>query len=337
MDEIKGEIRSSQIANVTSAKELRQEIEGLKQQFVSVDKFNLLKIRMAELGEQFRRIDKVEKAVKEAEDRATDVTRLSKALDDLKAEMGQVDKTAKAAVTEGQMRKLVEEINAEFDAVKADVSRIEGKGGKVADLRIARFSEQVEAKLDELRAKTQRLQEVTAEQVKRPAVDALVGDINGEFDRVKDSVERLHDDLKRMRDDIKEIRREAALKDDVEEQLKQLRKTMTSLRSDMRDAPRSMVFPDEKPKTMLKEAFAKLGKRKEKVVVMDEPRPRSRLLTLSTIVIVLSFLGLAASVGVFFLGFSEAMDYLIVASIVLFVLGIILRVTALVKEEAETQ
>jgi len=329
MTEIKSEIRSSQDIHSATAKELRKDIEGLKQQVVTVDKFNLLKIKLAELGEQLRRIDKVEKSVQELEGRSKEA--LSKSITDLKTELGSVEKTAKTAVTEKQMSKLVEEINGEFDSIKQDISGIEGKGGKVADARIARFTEQYEVKLNELGAKIQRLQDMAPEYVKRPSMEALLADINKEFDHLKDSAGDLHDDIKALHEDMKALKREAAVKEEVEEQLKQLRKTITTMRADMRE-------DEGKTKSALKEAFNKLGSKKDKVVVMDgQPKPKSRLLTASTIVIIISFLGLGASVASFFLHAGGVMNYIIIGSIVLFVAGIIMRVTALVREESEEQ
>jgi len=332
MDSILSEIRSSQIASTASAKELRQEIEGLKQQSVSVDKFNIVKIRLAEFGEQLRKLDKVERAIQDLEYKTSAITKLSKAHDDLKAEVANVDATAKAAISDSQMRKLVEEINTEFNAVRATVTGIEDKGGRVADQRIERFSEQAEGKLNELRTRVQRLQDVTAEQVKRSSVETLITDVNAEFDRVKDSVQKVRDDVKELREEIKGLRREAASKEDMDDQFKQLRK----LAAASRDMPKSMIFPESpRSKTMLKDALMKLGKKRDKVVVMDEaPKPRSRLLIASTSIIILSFLGLGASVTAFFLDYTDIMDYLIIASIAVFILGIILRVIALIHEEA---
>ncbi len=332
MDEIKTEIRSSQVTNVAYAKELHQEIESFKQQFVTVDKFNIIKIRLAEFGEHLRRLDKAERTIQDLDYKTGAIAKLSKSLDDLRTEVGNVNTAARAAMTEGQMRKLVEEINTEFNTVRATIAGIEDKGGKVADQRIERFSEQVDGNLEELRTRVQRLQDVTADHVKRSSVETLIADVNAEFDRIKDSVQKVRDDTKGLRDDLKDLRREVALKDDIEDQFKQLRK----IASVSRDLPKSMVFPESgKSRTVLKEALMKLGRRREKVVVMDEPsRPRGKLLLASTIIIALSFLGLAGSVAAFFLDYGVLMDYLIVASIAVFILGIILRVTALIREEA---
>lgn len=339
MDEIKGEIRSSQVAHASNVKELHQQLEGLKQQFVTVDKFNLIKIRLAEFGEQFRRIDKAEKSLHDLDERTTALASLSKSITELKTELGVVDKTAKTAVTEGQMKRLVEEINAEFNAVKEDISKVENKGGKVADLRIERFSEQVEGKLDDLRGRVQRLQETTAEQVKRASVETLITDVNAEFDRVKASVQKLHEELKEVRGELKELHRDAAMKEDVSEEIKQLRKLLNTIRLDARsETPRSMIFQDAKPKAVLKEAFMKLGKKRGKVTVVDEqPRPRGKLLIISTVIIILSFICLGASVAAFFFSVEWLMDYLIIAAIAIFIVGIILRVVALVRAGSDEE
>lgn len=342
MDEIKAEIRSSQTAQTATAKELRDELESIKQQFVSADKFNVVKIRLAELSDQLRKVDKLEKTSQEIhqelEGKWKTLASLATSVDDLKSELSAVDKTAKAAVTENEMTKLVEEVNKEFDAMKEDISSIEGKGGKVADLRISRFKEEVESRLEELQARVQRLQEASAEQVKRSSVETLITDINAEFDQAKKSIEDAHDAMKDMKTELQELRREAATKEDVGEELKQMRKALTAVRADVRNTmPRSMVFQDdEKPRAVLKEALAKLSRRKEKVVVMDDTPPkRNRLLLASTLIIILSFFGLGVSVVVFFLDVDYLMNYLIIASIIVFVLGIMLRVAALLKTDAE--
>ncbi len=190
-DNIKSAIRDQSV-DVNS---LRSEIEGLKSDFVTADKFNILKIKVSELLEEVKRVSKLEKGLarfdtdaltKEGFERERE--RIFAKLEDLRNEIILVDRISKAAISEVQLKKLIAELNAEFDKVKNDITGIEARGGKVVQDRIENFKKEFNKRALLL-----------SENVKG-TTDNFVKNIN---DKIKESEKNIETKVNDLREEVK--------------------------------------------------------------------------------------------------------------------------------------
>jgi len=112
------DLKQSQMASLRSSKEIRNELSGMKENFVSKDKFNVLKIKIGDLNEDVKKLGKVEKDLDKLKETSAKKEAIEKQLSEMKKELKGMDKNIENTATEKQMEKLIEEVNSEFDLVK---------------------------------------------------------------------------------------------------------------------------------------------------------------------------------------------------------------------------
>ncbi len=337
------DLKQSQMASLRSSKEIRNEVVSIKENFTSKDKFNVLKIKLGGLNEDMKKLGKVEKDLDKLKETSAKKDNVEKQLSEFKKDLKAMDKQVETAATEKQLAKLIEEVNSEFDLVKDDLNKLDKKGGKAAELMVERDREKNQVVIDELKAKIQGMKQSLNHTIKKSSVESLVGDINVEFDDVKENIETVESDIKHMATEIKSLQKEAAMKKRVDEKFKEVRVEMGDLKAELEEEflktrklikkldIKSSATPDKKNKEDLKKELMKAYKIKPSKTAEGKKKGKGLLIT-SNILIALAFASLGGSIVTYFLDYIKTMDICIIAAIALFVVGVVMRVVAIMRE-----
>ncbi len=336
------DLKQSQMASLRSSKELRNDFAGMKENFVSKDKFNVLKIKLGSLNEDIKKLEKVEKDLDKLKETSAKKDNVEKQLSEFKKDLKAIDKQVETAATEKQIAKLIEEVNSEFDLVKEDLNKLDSKGGKAAELMVERDREKTQVVIDDIKTKIQGMKQSLNHTIKKSSVEGLVGDINQEFDDVKENIETVESDLKHMASEIKSLQSQAAMKKRVDEKFKEIRVEMGDLKAELEEEflkTRKLIKKidirpaaiDKRDKEDLKKELMKAYKIKPSKNAAGKKKGRGLLIT-SNILIALAFVSLGGSIVTYFLDFIKVMDICIIAAIALFVVGVVMRVVAIMKE-----
>ena len=218
-------LQETQTQQLTSTNEIKSLIKGMREDFVTVDKFNILKIKIAEINENLKKLWDLDKKVIELDSKSlaesdfdqqaslweNEFEKVRQDLEDLK------DKSA----SEKQLKKLVQDINDEFDKVKENIDQIRNIKNTITRGELDKRTLMLNNQAEDLRTGLKKIEKRIKEKVSVKQAEELVDDINSEFDVVKETVENLkkdHAKFAKQKDltskfssvgkDIKEIREE---------------------------------------------------------------------------------------------------------------------------------
>lgn len=298
MDNLRGRIELQSSA----VRDLKKEMDDSKKDFVSIDKINVLKIKLGGLMEELKASERVEAKLKELEKKAADKAQVSESLEELKNQLDAVEDKATLSASAAKLDKLINEMNEEFIKVRESVRGIEEKGGSIVKDRFARLEADSGRRMTVVEKK---LGLIIEEMKKKPAkqeINQLLRDVNSEFNEIRNQL----DQVAILRNDLKSMRREKAGRIRVNEEFSRINSEIDSMKSQI--------------------ASLKRGK----AARQQGPGGRS-LYFLANSLIVLAFIILGASIVLFFMGRDGLMDYFIYSSIGSFMLGILLRVFLVLK------
>lgn len=303
MDDIKGKVEFQ----LAALKDMKKEFETSKNDFVTTDKINVLKIKVGDLREELKAVERLETRLREIEKKAADKEQTKIKIDELKDHIDSVEKTSKDAATGAKVEKLVREINDEFGRLRKSVKTIEEKGGSIVRDKLGKLEFDINKKTVSLGNKINLIADEIKKYPAKQEINSLLRDINREFDEVKDSFE----ELRILRNDLKTVRREKLGKAYFEQQLEKLNSEMQELRTGIKE-------------------LRKTGSRKEPV--NKNKKRKFNFYLFANIMIVLAFVLLGASLVLFFTDREGLMDYFIYGAIASFLIGVLTRIVVVMRE-----
>ncbi|MBU0535764.1 MAG: hypothetical protein KKE20_02275 [Nanoarchaeota archaeon] len=346
----------------------RKNLENAKKDFITVDKLNSFKIKLADMNEDVKRFYRIEAYVKKIDERLIDKDKFEaekeknrEAINELKNSLQVVEKISKGTVTETRLKQLAKEVSAEINEMLKKLEGFEKKGGDVADkisekiksdndkrvqdldqkfsTAAGMLKEAVEKKtldtidenkrlLEKERKETDRkmlklldginkIREENSKLVTKNQMNEVLRRVNAEFDSVKENIE----DLKIQGKDIKQLRKDKLNKASFEQSMTEISKRVADLQDEtnkLREEVKIGIKVQKDFNSMMK----KTVKPKQRII---------NILTAANIFIVLAFLLLGVSLGMYFLQMPY-MNYAIIGAIVFFVAGIIIRIISVIRE-----
>ena len=289
------QLRQWQQFLVNDTRETRKEIDDLRQDTVTNDKFNILKIYLHEVREELKKIEKLHQTVKVIHDEYFNEEDLQEELQPLHSELLRLEKKLNTAVSQQQFDSLVTEINMELDHIKEDMTSVENRGGKVVDARLDHFKEQFSEKVTELKQAVNQYRNENSTFVNKQQIDTLIHDMNQEFNALKAVVEQLSSTLEEANERIRKLRKK--------------------------------VYSQEEEREQQRQALAH-----QKAALRGKKYDSNYWLQISsTILIILAFASLLGSVIAYGSDALSLIDWFVGGAIILFVIGIALRITVMVR------
>ncbi|HII72573.1 TPA: hypothetical protein HA265_07490 [Candidatus Woesearchaeota archaeon] len=243
--------------------EAKQAVKDAKADLVTVDKFNILKIKIGELNENMKKVWDIEKKLEDLDRRSLSETEFDKQAvtwnNDIKKLQADLGKMEKDGATEGQIKELAKDVNDEFNKAKKAIEELRNIKDTITKDELDKRSR----KLDERAKKTEEaVKEVRKEMSSRVTgaqVEALVEDINKEFDKIKGMVA-----------DLKKGEKRFALADSTEQSLKEMEKKLAHVDEKIEDAADEMDMKVQTAVNMLdgevEKASGRLDKKMEDAV-----------------------------------------------------------------------
>ncbi len=384
-------LQSLQTDEILDLKELDQRIrssfQGIRRdftrEFTPLDRFNLIKIKVAEIEEELPRLTRTEDAIRTLDSITVKEQALQKLVQELRADILNTQKQAdnKMRATEERVQQTIQqteqkikqtddkifqahnqtqakiaqahqetlnkvaqlgqETNKEFEAVKKDFSHVEAKGGKVVDKRLTAFKTDFTKIVEDLKKTIRGYRDEHAKLVKKEQVENLIQDMNKMMDDFKTNVDDITEELWDVAETVKKTKRVA---DETEHLPAKVKLNYQNIEK-VKDAVAKDI---EALKNSIQEIGERLGKKTEKTgfehisatkrLTLDEGKAgngKGTVLSItSNVIIGISFVLLFIAAGLFLAGKPDqgTIDRLLISAILVFVLGIILRIVAYMRK-----
>ena len=180
--------------------ETRQSISGSTADFITVDKFNVIKIKIGELNENMKKLWELDKKLIEVDAKAMPEADFDKQASEWENEFEKVRQDIKeirsTSIDEDQLNKLVQDLNEEFDSMKEHLDELRRIKDSITSGELEKRTKSIAHELEDLRREFQRIHKLTQEHVTPKQVESLIGDINQEFDEIKNSFKELESEIK---------------------------------------------------------------------------------------------------------------------------------------------
>ncbi|MCX6707179.1 MAG: hypothetical protein NT001_03495 [Candidatus Woesearchaeota archaeon] len=368
----------------------RNDSDSAKKDFITIDKLNAMKIKIADMNEEIKKTYMVQEAIKKLDAKISEKpenTVEKKAFDaekrknsdmiaELKNQIDLIERSCKSAVTESRLKQLSSEVSAQINEMRKMISSFDEKGGKIIGAVSDRLKEDVEKKLndadqrlakisenskEELRGAAAQMKEDVKEAIKldrketnrkllkllegintvreenlkyvsKNQVNDLLRSINTEFDAVKEQIAG----MELLKKDIISLRRDKLNKESHEQQssdinykIEDLKDNLMSLNERIEENSNLLRNLESKQANASNARFASKQAKKEN----QKEKSRFSMLLFANILIALSFILLGVSFGMYYLSYrTEYLNYVIIGAVVLFVLGIIIRIISVLRE-----
>ncbi|MBW2966954.1 hypothetical protein KY362_00550 [Candidatus Woesearchaeota archaeon] len=172
--------------------EVGREVKDSQADFVTVDKFNILKIKIGELNENMKKVWDIEKKLEDVDRKSVAADEFDKQnvstaneLEKLRQDLDELDSSA---ATEDQTKDLVRDINEEFDKIKKAIEELRSIKDTITRAELEKRTEKLYRQADDLGDGLDKLKADLKTKVSLSQVEALVNDVNSEFDRLKESI-----------------------------------------------------------------------------------------------------------------------------------------------------
>ncbi len=197
--------------------EIGQDFKDSRADFVTLDKFNIIKIKIGELNETLKKLWDIEKKVDDVDRKSVSSAEFDKhsvATDNELAKLKEDVKDLNESVTtDEQTKALVKDINSEFDAIKKGMDELRNIKDTITRAELEKRTDKQDKKLDKFEEGIDKLKADMKTKLSATQAEELVGDINSEFDKIKHMISQ-----------IKEGEDAFALENEVEKNLAKLDK-----------------------------------------------------------------------------------------------------------------
>ena len=197
--------------------EIGQDFKSSRADFVTLDKFNIIKIKIGELNENLKKLWDIEKKVEDVDRKAVSASEFDKhsvGVDNELAKLREdVKELTETVTTDEQTKGLVKDINGEFDAIKKGMDELRSIKDTITRAELEKRTDKQDKKLDKFEEGIDKLKADLKTKLSATQAEELVGDINSEFDSIKHTISQ-----------IKEGEDAFALENDVEKNLAKLEK-----------------------------------------------------------------------------------------------------------------
>jgi DNA repair exonuclease SbcCD ATPase subunit len=167
-------------------------VKDSKADLVTVDKFNILKIKIGELNESLKKLWDVEKRLEDLDNKAVLTSEFDKQSAGVDAELSELKKKvtelSKTASTEEQTKELAEDVSKEFDKVKQAIEELRSIKDTITRAELEKRTDVLNKRADDVRKDFDKVRLEVKDKVKVEQVESLVKDINAEFDRIKSQI-----------------------------------------------------------------------------------------------------------------------------------------------------
>ena len=374
-----------QTDEILDLKELDQRIrysfQGIKRDFTPLDRFNLIKIKVAEIEEELPRLTRTEDAIRTLDKITVKEQALQRLVQELRADIANAHKQADSKIKlaeeriqqmDGKIRQaddkllqtqsqtqahvqaklahtqqeannkvaqLGQETNKEFEAVKKDLSYVEAKGGKVVDKRLIAFKQDFTKIAEDLKQTVKEYRNEHATLVKKQQIENLVQDINAMMEEFKSNTGYLTEELSEVAQTTKQVKK-------ITDETQHLPTKVKSCYQNIEKLKEAVAKDIDALKNSIQEIGEKTQKKAEsleqigatKRLALDDAKTgngKGRVLSITShVVIIISFVLLFIAAGLFLAGKPDqgTIDRLLISAILVFVLGIILRIVAYVRK-----
>ena len=182
--------------------ELKQDVKDSKADFVTIDKFNILKIKIGELNENMKKVWDIDKKLEDLDRKSVSASEFDKhsvATENEIAKLKQdIDEIDKVVATEEQMKHLANDINDEFDRVKKGIEDLRSIKDSITRDELDKRTDRLNKRADDVRKDFDKLKAEVKTKVSATQAESLIEDINAEFDKLKGLVADMKKDQKKF-------------------------------------------------------------------------------------------------------------------------------------------
>ncbi len=355
----------------TYSEDTRGIFDASKKDFVTIDKLNALKIKLADMNEEVKRLDRIESVLKAINDRTIDKDRFEserqkskETIDELKNQVSFAERLGKSALTEARLKQLSNEVSAEINEMVQRLDSYEKKGGKVVDDIAEKLRKEIEGKIANLderfNTKAASLREEVGSETSQARVDVKSvleserKESNRKMLKLLEGINKIRDENKKLitrnqvNDVLRSINKEFdALKEEIED-IKILRKDIKQIRKDklnrayfeqsMNDISKKVdsfgkdIAGLREELKYAKKAQKEMESAKNKAAAGKGRTGFFSVLMLANLLVVLAFILLGVSFTLYFFERTEFMNYVIVGAVLFFAAGIIIRIVSVIRE-----
>jgi len=182
--------------------ELVQDVKESKADFITVDKFNIIKIKIGELNENLKKLWEIEKKLEDL-DRKTvaesdfdkHTGKVENELAKLKQDLTALDNTS---ATEAQLKDFAQDINSEFDGIKQGIEELRSIKDSITRAEMDKRTNLLNKHADDVRKDFEKVRSEVKDKINVKDVEAFVFDVNKEFDVLKKAIVDFKDDSRRF-------------------------------------------------------------------------------------------------------------------------------------------
>ncbi len=343
------DLKSSINVQAHDLRELKQNQEALRGEFVTADKLNLVKIRIGELNESLKRIWGIEEQIKALEDKIVSKAFVNQQVDGVAIKVndikGKLESFTKSYVSEMQIKKLLEDLNKELNSLRSNIEEVKTikdtisqrtmekvafkLNSKIEDVRsqFGALSSDVKSSIEELRKAHQNL-------VSENQINDLLNDINEEFDKVKEVLYQNNNAIEQLRENAASS--EKSIKSSFKRDIEQMNSRLLLLQNDMGEARRVQNAPVYSAPA---KKSAKGKKETPQIEIKQVPvkRPARKIKFFANLLISVAFVSFILSITAFVVDNPSFSDNLAVVAVVTFAAGILLRFMVYMRKRGYDQ
>ena len=239
------ETKNDLLFNVNTIKAINKELEDSRKDYVSIDKLNNIKIKIGDISEDIKKIDRIEKSLKdistglkeridELDKKSAGREKTEKDIRDLQNQLSVVDTISKTSVTDAQLKQLAKEVSKEINEMRKGLLSFEEKGGKITNAAIEKLKTVIEKDFEEFNNKIElRYQEITNKA--KDKEDILKEKIQEAFKKFKASIAGRMNALDEQLQKTAETSKTFVNKQQINDLLRDINKEFDEVREEVED------------------------------------------------------------------------------------------------------
>lgn len=358
------DLKLSQEQQLMTAYQVKQEMERVKEDYISKDKFNALKIKIAELNDSLKKLWDIESEIKKLEDKTASKSLLdteliktnatvTKKVAEVNDAVEKIREQLKQYFTKPQIKEFLNDVNNEFNAVHKELSEVRSIKEAITRRELESKSANINARIDLLAKEVLNTNKKLAQCPTNVEMEVLVSQLNAEFDDMKKhfaefekikkymkflddetvrkndltaSLARISEENAQLRKEFDNLKNNAARQKDLERFKEEMRNLVDGTKMEISDA---FVPKKEHSKVMKEEA--KEIKASLKLKAIEQPYRKTNIF--GNILIAATFVFLAVGVVSYFTIDPTYTPYFAFAAIATFIVGLLMKIIVAVKRK----